>query len=535
MQRAYPCLILSAFLWCAELAHGDWLDELQPLPHILAKEQVLRFNSGSEPESLDPALISGSQEIDLVNSLFEGLLCYDPRDLKLQPAIASHWELSNDGCRYTFHLRPSLWSNGERLTALDFERSWRRVLEPQTGAPYASLLFPIAGAQDYHSGKTQDFAKVGIKALDTSTFEVTLHHPCPYFLDCCAFVTLFPVHLKSIEKYKDQWIRPENLVCNGPFQLQTWSARQELILVKNPNYYDHHRVHLTSIEAKLIDDHDTAYKLYQKGDLDWINTIPLPKVEEAKWDPSYYAMPFMGVYFYRFNTTKKPFDEPKVRRAFSISVYRQAITQQVLRGGEQPAAFFCPPVGGYQPIEGLRYNPSEGNRLLDESGYQDRTTFPETELFFNTSEAHKKIAETLVEQWKNNLGIYVKLRNSEWKVFLQSMSELNFDLCRSSWIGDYGDPNTFFDLFYSKGGNNRTGWKHAAYDKLLIQSQLELDSKVRHQIFQTMERILVEEECPIIPLYLYVNKGMLAPKIGGWYENIRDIHPLKTVYIKAGL
>ena len=523
----FSWLCLAALLY-----GGIAIPEFSLLAQSPKEEQIFRYNAGSEPESLDPAVISGTSEIQLCTSLFEGLLCQDASTLKVMPAVATHWNISENGTCYTFFLRESRWSDGTSLTAQDFYRSWQRVLEPKTGAPYASQLFPILGAEAYNAGGEKDFKNVGLRVINPHCFEVTLHHPCPYFLDLCAFVALFPVPLKVVEKYGDRWVRPENFVSNGPFSLQAWLPRKELILVPNLHYYDKNSIKLSRIEAKLIDDHDTAYKLFLQKELDWITHVPLPKIDEAKWNPAYYASPYIGNYFYRFNTTRKPFDDKRVRRALSMSVYRQALTRQVLKGGEQAAAFFCPALGSYQPIEGLSYNPQEANRLLDECGYKDRSTFPETEIFYNTSEAHKKIAETIADQWSNSLGISVRLRNSEWKVFLQTMAELNFEICRSSWIGDYEDPNTFFDLFKSNGGNNRTGWSNANYDELLNQSQRELDPQRRNHLFQRMERLLVEDECPIMPLYIYVNKGMISPRVAGWYENLRDIHPLKSIYIE---
>jgi oligopeptide transport system substrate-binding protein len=190
-------------------------------------------------------------------------------------------------------------------------------------------------------------------------------------------------------------------------------------------------------------------------------------------------------------------------------------------------------VAGYEPIQGLGFDLKRANALLDDAGYSDRSTFPEVELFYNTSESHKKVAEALSAQWRENLGIDTVLRNSEWKVFLGEMSRLNFQMCRSSWIGDYGDPNTFFDLFMSDSGNNRTGWKNLEYDRMLKHSQTAIPQKERYALFQSMERLLVEQDCPIMPIYIYVNKGMIAPDVGGWFENVRDLHPLKHIYMKA--
>ena len=503
----------------------------QPSPDQMAAEQVFTFNAGSEPESLDPAIITGSSEMRLVNQLFEGLLTYHPKTLGPLPGIAESWNVCEDGLVYTFHLRESTWSDGQAVTAQTFVDSWARLLSPKTGASYASLLYPVVNAERFHQGESTDFSDVGCRGLDAQTLQVTLHSPCSYFLDLCAFVSLYPVPLHIIEQHGDAWIQPEHLVCNGPFLLESWQRRQHLVFTPNPKYHSPDEVYLKRIEAKLVDDNDTAYKLFLQGQLDWITTIPLPKQDEATWHPDYYAMPYMGCYFYRFNVTKPPFDDPNVRRAFSMAIQRRVITGQILKGGEQAASFYCPPVGGYEHVEGLSYDPRRAKQLLMEAGYNEQNPFPHVEIFFNTSENHKKIAEAIAQMWQDNLGVRVQLRNNEWKVFLNEMNQLNYDICRSSWIGDYGDPNTFFDLFYSKGGNNRTGWKNKTYDDLLRRASLELDPKKRMGYFREMEQLLVVEECPIMPVYIYINKGMIAPKVRGWFENVRDIHPMKSMWI----
>jgi oligopeptide transport system substrate-binding protein len=499
----------------------------------LAQEQIFRYNAGTDPETLDPGLVTDSTGMTLVEALFEGLLRYHPKSLKPIPAIAESYRVSKDGTIYTFELRPSQWHDGSPIIAKDFVRSWKRVLTPSTGSSYASQLYPIEGAAEFHRGIISDFSEVGVKALNENQLQVTLKAPCPYFLDLCAFPTLFPVPVDLTEKLGDLWIRPENILNNGAFIIKSWDARAKITLTPNPNYAERQQVQLKKIEAHLIDDQDTAYKLFLKGELDWISTIPLPKVNEAIWHPHYYASPFMGVYFYRFNVTAPPLDQKTIRQALSMSIDRSAITRDVLGGGELPASFFCPPVAGYQPIKGLSFNPDLANKLLDGAGYQDRSRFPELEIFFNTSEAHKKVAETLSAQWQENLGIRTVLRNSEWKVFLGEMSRLNFQLCRSSWIGDYGDPNTFFDLFMGDSGNNRTGWSNQQYDLWLKQSQSAMPTSQRYELFNKMESLLVEQDCAIMPIYIYVNKGMLSPKVGGWYENVRDLHPLRHLYIKS--
>lgn len=487
------------------------------------------MNLQAEPETLDPGLITGSNEMRIANNLFEGLLTFHPKSLKPIPGMAESWTISDDGLIYTFKLRSAKWSNGKALTALDFLKSWERVLNPKTGASYASQLFPIQNAEAYNKSTVKNFDEVGVKATQSDLLEVRLHTPCPYFLDLCAFTTLNPVPIDLVNRHREQWTKSEHIIGNGPFILKERKARQSLTLVPNPHYWDRDAIELSEIKATIIDDLDTAYKLYTKGELDWLSALPVDKVEEATWHPHYFAMPYMGVYFYRFNVNRPPFNDARVRKALSLAVDRVSITRQVLKGGQQPANFFCPPVGGYSSKVGLKDDPDQAKKLLDEAGFKDRNTFPEVEIYYNTSESHKRVAEAISQQWKHTLGIKTRLRNTEWKTFLTQMKNLEFDICRSSWIGDYGDPNTFFDLFQSESGNNRTGWKNMAYDELLRKSQLSQDQQERFKLFEAMEKILIEEEFPIFPIYIYVNRGMLHPRVQGWYPNVRDLHPLKYI------
>jgi oligopeptide transport system substrate-binding protein len=512
-----------------------WVLKYQPQNlSLLAEDQHFRYNIGSEPETLDPGIITGAIEMRLVIGLFEGLLSYDPSSLEPVPGIAYKYEIDSTGKVYTFYLREEAkWNNGIPMTALDFHRSWERVLNPKTGASYASQLYPIQGAEAYNKGKLDDFKQVGVKVKSKHVLEVTLHNPCPYFTDLCAFVTLFPTPVDLIEQHGDSWVRPENIISNGPFQVKSWISRSIVTLEPNPHYWDKKHVHLKKVSAYLYDDSDTFYKLFLQGELDWIADVPSSKSREVGWNPEYYAMPVLGSYFYRFNVTRPPLDDVRVRQALSMSIDRTVITRQILKGGQQPANFFCPPVAGYEHVDGLPYNTEKAKQLLAEAGYgQGGKAFPTLEILYNTQEDHKKIAEAISETWREVLGIEVKLRNTEWKIFLSEMDQLNYDICRSSWFGDYGDPNTFFDMFVKDGGNNRTGWFNPQYDKWLKQSQLEPDHSKRLKIFQKMEKMLVEDEAPLLPLYMYVNKGMLSEKVHGWYENVLDFHPIKHIWME---
>ena len=529
-------LLLSSYSFADDIITiPEWKKKYTPASEDWKKtKQHFVFNNGTEPESLDPALITGVPESRIVGALFEGLVDLDPETLEPRPGMARDWDISKDRLRYTFRLRQDAkWSDGTPITANDFHSSWERVLNPATGAAYAYQLFPIMGAQEYCSGKLKSFNDVGIKVVDQRTLVVTLKDPCNYFLDLVAFHTLFPVRTDLIKNKGDRWVRPENIICNGAYKLKSWKPRQYIELVKNPHYWDSSFCKLNKVKILPYDDLDTAYKLFLRDKIHWLPGLPLAKLDEIKRNPDYYVMPYLATYFYRFNVTKPPFNDARVRKALSMAIDRKIITDHILKGGQQPATWFCPPVAGYKPVKGLAYNKKAAKKLLSDAGYgSGGIPFPPVEILYNTSESHKVIAEAIAQQWKMNLGIKTALRNTEWKVLLNEMDSLNYQIIRSSWIGDYADPNTFFDMFVRDGGNNRTGWSNSRYDELLKQTQIEKDHERRLKLFREMEQILVEEEFPILPLYIYVNQGLLAEKVHGWHENIRDIHPLKYIWLE---
>jgi oligopeptide transport system substrate-binding protein len=505
--------------------------------------QTFTFNNGAEPETLDPQLMTGVPEHKLANGLFEGLVTQHPKTLEPVPGVAETWDVSADGLTYTFHLRKDAkWTDGTPVTARDFHASWQRALEPSTAVQYAYMLYPLKNGEEYNKQGAEEkeggpkrpaisFDQVGVKVVDDHTLEVTLEQPCAYFLDLVAFETLMPVPTELIKKHGDRWVRPENIIGNGPFKLSEWLPNQRVVMVKNPHYWNAASVKLEKVVALPYEDLDTAYKLFLQGQCDWMNDVPIGKIEESQRRPEYYASPYYGSYFYRFNVTKKPFDDPRVRKALSLCIDRTQITRDLLRAGQVPATWFVPAWPPYEPAKGLAMDRDRARALLAEAGYPEGKGFPTTELLYNTLEAHKLVAENVVQQWRENLGITVSLRNSEWKVYLNDVQTLQYQIARAAWIGDYLDPNTFLDMFVTGGGNNQTGWSNAKYDGLIADAGKELDPKRRMQLLQQAERLLIEEELPIMPMYIYVNKGLLSKKVRGWHENIRDHHPFQYLSI----
>ncbi|MEK7368577.1 MAG: peptide ABC transporter substrate-binding protein [Planctomycetota bacterium] len=488
------------------------------------------YVSGPEPETLDPPLLTGFLEGRIVAALFEGLTQYEPRDLSPTPGVASHWTISEDRLTYTFYLSDTKWSNGEPLTAHDFVYSWKRALDPITAADYAYQLYYIKNAHAFNEGRLTDFSQVGVRAVDDYTLEVQLENPTAFFLDLTSFPTLMPVNRKCAEVHGDDWTLPENMVCNGPFRLAEWKINDRIRMEKNPFYWDTQHVKLQSIDALAIESINTGFNVYETGGADYLYGLPLPLVETLSDRKDFHSHVFLATFFLRFNVTVPPFDDVRVRKALDMAIVKEGIVKYVTRGGEIPAATLVPPgMPNYRSPEGLPFNPEEAQRLLAEAGYPGGHGFPKTEYLFNTSEANKDIAEVIQQMWKKYLGIDVTLVNQEWKVFLSTVKNLDYQIARGNWIGDYVDPNTFLDMFVTGGGNNRTGWSNRRYDQLIEAAAEEKDEDKRMEIFREAENILVADDLPILPVYYHVSLDMYRPHVKGVSPNLLNIHPWKYI------
>ena len=535
MRKFTWLVVFGIALMTFLLGSGDghaWQENHQPEnDNWKGVEQHFIFNSGAEPESLDPHKVTSVDALRLVDALFEGLVSADPKTLEPRPACAETWTVSQDMKTYTFTLRKGLkWNNGIAITANDFAKSFERALTPSTQASYAELYTYITGADAFRKNTKIGFKVVEVKVLDPQHLEIHLRAPCPYFLELLTLPVFFPVPLDFISA-GEGWSRGGSHVSNGPFVLESWQHRTRLILKKNPFYWDSDFVKLEKVTALCIDDMNTAYKLFQEGKVHWLPGVPQSRIQEIKRNPDFYSYPYFGTYFYRFNVTRKPFDNPKVRRAFSMATNRKNITE-LLKGGQHPVGSYCPAVAGFEPATGLSYDVPAARKLLSDAGYPNAGGLEPVEIVYNTNEGHKQVAEAIAQQWRNNLGVNVVTRNMEWKVFLSDMKELKYTIARSSWIGDYSDPSTFYECFASISGNNRTGWSNPTYDALLARTRTEKDPVERMAIFIELEKILVEEACPIMPIYRYVDQGMLSESVLGWYGNIRSVHPLKYVWLE---
>jgi oligopeptide transport system substrate-binding protein len=506
------------------------------------RAQILHFGNGDEPQELDPHITTGIPEFNIQHALFEGIVAKHPKDLGIEPGVAESWEISDDLITYTFNFRrDARWSNGDIVTAHDFVYSWRRALTPALGNLYGYMFFYIKNAEAYYNGEITDFSLVGVKALDDFTLQVELKAPTPFFLQLLDHHSYFPVHPATIEKFGaihergTRWTRPGNFVGNGPFTLKEWKMNRILTVEKSPTYWDADRVRLQEIHFYPIPNASTEELMFRSGQLHVTSRVPNEKIEGYRQEKpeSLSITPYLGTYFYRFNTTVKPLDDVRVRRALAMCINRVQIVERITKGGQIPAYTFTPPdTNGYTSDAAMPYDVTRARELLAEAGFPDGSNFPTLEIIFNTDEAHRKIAIAIQEMWKKTLNINITLSNNDWKVYLDRESNLDYQISRAAWIGDYLDPNTFLDMFVTGGGNNRTGWSNLRYDQLIGQAALTAEQGNRYALLREAEQILIEE-APVVPIYTYTRVTLISPAVKGWEPNLLDQHPYKYVYLEG--
>lgn len=508
---------------------------------LAADDNILQLGNGTEPQDLDPHVVTGVTEHNIITALLEGLVGKDPVDLSPEPAVAESWEILDEGKTYLFHLRANArWSNNDPLTAHDFVYAWQRALMPALGNQYAYMLYPVNNAEQFNKGQISDFSQVGVQAIDDRTLQVRLSYSTPYFLGLLDHYSTFPLHRATIEKFGkidtrgSEWTRAGNYVGNGPFILSKWEQNRVIVVEKNRHYWDAATVKLDAIHFQPVGQLSTEERMFRTGQLHITYTMPEEKIATyLKDDPDLIKIhPYFGTYFYRLNTTIPPLNDVRVRRALAMSIDRESIVKNVTKGGQVPAYTLTPPdTLGYTARAAIPYDVDQARQLLAEAGYPDGKGFPVLQLLFNTLESHQKIAVAIQQMWKQVLNIDITLQNQEWKVFLDNEMLMNFQITRASWIGDYIDPNTFLDMFLTDGGNNKSGWSNPQYDELIAKAANTADQQQRYELFQQAEEILMNE-VPIIPVYTYSKVYLQSPAVKGWYPNIMDYHPYKYVYLE---
>lgn len=493
---------------------------------------ILIVGNSADPQTLDPHLAQGLLEEKILTAIIEGLTAYHlTDDNKVESGVAERWESNNDASQWTFHLRKDArWSNGDPVTAHDFIYSWKRVLTGDLGAEYAELLYYLENGREYHTGALQDFTQVGCTALDAHTIEVKLVGPTPYFPSVLVHFAWFPVHPPTIEKFggptnrASRWTRPENYIGNGPFQLAEWTLNKMIRVTSNPHYWDKSRVRLNEIRYLPIADAAQEDVAFEGGQLHITHAVVPEKLTYwQKERPEVVRMePQLGIFYFMLNTNQAPLDDVRVRKALSMAIDRPLLTKNVTRGGQIPAYGFTPPgLSGYPPLEVLEYAPEKARQLLADAGYPSGRGFPISTLLYNSTDFNRKIAETIQEMWRKELGIEISLKNQDWASYLNARTQRDYFIARASWYGDYPDPITFISLWTSTNGNNQTGWANTTFDDLLQSSRRQPDPVRRLALLRQAEQLFLEE-LPGIPVFYFSKNYLIDPRVDGWHPKSLD-------------
>ena len=424
-------------------------------------------------------------------------------------------------------LAPLIWPE-DLAAAEEADEDTGAIEVPAEPGPSEPVSAVVTADQVFQSPEV-----LGFRAVDDHTLQVRLEGVAPYFLQQTdAHYTLRAAPRQAIEAHGSRWTRPENIVTSGPFHLTEHRVRDKIVLTKKHDWWGADTVQLETIIAYGIEDLHTSANLYRAGYTDLVvsNNLPAEFIPILQDKSDFSVGPAMSVYYYRFNVTVEPLDDPRVRRALSLAVDRRDIVD-VLKAGQIPATGMVPPgIPGYEPPAAVGFDPEEARRLLAEAGYPDGEGFPELRLLYNTLESHKLVAAIVQDNWQRHLGIDVQLENREWKTYLKSVSSMQYQVARAGWIGDYLDPNTFLDMWITDGGNNNTGWSNPEYDALISAAGREPDPQQRMQILHDAEATLLEE-APVMPLYWYVWAELRQPEVRGYHTNLLDVHPFRYVWL----
>ncbi|MGG7939890.1 ABC transporter substrate-binding protein [Klebsiella aerogenes] len=504
---------------------------------LAAKQELVR-NNGNEPASLDPHKVESDVEFNIISDLFEGLVSVSPQG-EIQPRLALKWE-NKDNLIWTFHLRPGItWSDGSAITAQDIVWSWQRLVTPTTASPYASYPgnMHIVNARDISEGK-QPPETLGVKALDDTTLQVTLNQPNAAFLAMLAHPSLVPIDKVLVERFGDKWTKPEHIVTSGPYTLSKWVVNERIVAQRNPKYWDNEHTVINKVTYLPITSEAADVNRYKAGEIDIVYTVPVNQFALLKktMGSQLNVSPQLATYYYELNTTKPPFNDPRVRRALNMGLDKDIIADKVMGQGQRPAWLISQPDIGGVTLKQPDYASwprdkriAEAKKLLNEAGFNESHPLV-FNLLYNTSETHQRIAIAASSMWKKNLGVEAKLQNQEWKTMLDTMHTHNFDAVRYAWIADYDDAASFLNNFRTGDSENTSQYSNPAYDKALHDAAKAADTAARGKFYQQAEDLLAED-VPAIPVYHYVRTHLVKPWVGGFEPDKLGYYYTKDMYI----
>jgi oligopeptide transport system substrate-binding protein len=492
--------------------------------------RMLVRGGGPDPDSLDPQKARGFEAQGIVRDLCEGLTTLS-HEAGVAPGIASHWSVSADGLTWTFTLRPNArWSNGDKVVAADFVAGLRRLADPATASGYAQYADVIANTDDIVAGRKPPEA-LGVAAPDDATVVITLGTRAPYLPALLSHPSTCPVHRPTLARYGERFARPGIMVSDGAFVLKEWVQGTYVLLVRNHDYWNDAATRLDAVKYLIIEDENAELTRYRGGELEVTSVVPRGQFDwiRAHLADQLHVSPQLTTYYYGFNLRRAPFrDKPKLRRALSLVIDREKLTQLVLRMGELPAYGWVPPgVDNYTGQsfdyrgEPMTARIAEAQRLYREAGYSSAHPLS-FELRYNAAEVHTKLAVAVASMWQEALGVDVHLVQTEFKSLLQDIARGDVEMFRSSWVGDYNDAYTFAQYLKSDFGVNLPHYSNPAYDALLAEAQSQLDAGARRALLEQAERLMLRDT-PLIPLYFYVDKHLVKPEVLGWYDNVMNV------------
>ncbi|SFK43249.1 peptide ABC transporter substrate-binding protein [Brevibacillus centrosporus] len=492
-----------------------------------AVEQKIIYALSKEPEEMDPTLNVYARSSIVLQNLFRGLYKIDESGKKPVPSLAESYELDSTGTKYTFKLNKNAkWSDGKPVTAQDFEYSWKRVLNPDVASGAAFYLYYLKNGKAYNEKKASA-DDVGVKAVDESTLEVTLESPTPYFLELLCVTAYYPVRKDAVEK--EGWTKsPETYLTTGPFVLSELKPKEKYVLKKNPNYLEADKVKLDTLEIVFIESSEAELAAYTNDEIQVSDNMTPEGMKRFENTPEFFSVPRIGMQYFDFNASKKPFDDAKVRKAFSMAINREQIIKSIVQSVEKPAFGFVPygiPDGvqkdkEYRDVAGNMFteNVDEAKKLLAEAGYPDGQGIPEITMIVMASQSDKDIAQALQSMWKQNLGVNVNIETFESKVYWDEIDNGSFNIASDGWTGDYPDPMTNLDIFESVNASDDIRWSNPEYDRLLDENRKISDQAKRMENYAKAEKILADE-MPLMPLRFYEDQFLAKPNVKGVLKN----------------
>ena len=531
---------VRAIRWLAAaslLAALAWVFS-RPGSGAVADANTLRRGNGAEAESLDPQAARSESALTIARDLFEGLMSTDADGTPV-PAAAERVDVSPDGLRYTFHLRDGLrWSNGDVLSAEDFVAAWRRLVDPVTAAPYAQMLGVVSHAGEITARRARPDS-LGVQALDARTLQVDLAQPTPYLLKLLTHPATFPLHRASLAAHGNRFAKPGILVSNGAYALSRWDFGSKIVVLRNHRYWNDAHTRIERIEYHALADPSSELAAYRAGSLDITATLPTAQLPwiRSQLGAELHVAPQLAVYYYALNLQSPPLQSAALRRALSMVIVREQLVHAITGLGETPAFTLVPArTQGYAPplpeYAGwpLQQRIERARQLLREAGVQVPRSI---ELRYNTGELHARLAVAVASMWGQALGVDTVLRAEEFKVLLQEIERREgLQVFRASWVADYDDAYGFLQLLRSGFGINLPGYANPQYDALLAAAN-RAQGPARAELLRQAESLMLDDQ-PLIPLYNYVSKRLVKPRVLGWHDDAMNIVYSKDLALKAG-